>query len=154
MKGKTENWYVLYTKPRNELKVMERFLSAGFEAYTPFKTEIRKWSDRNKKIRVPLLTSIVLVKVAKNATDSVFGIPGVVRFLFEGGKRAEIYDAEVLAMKAHLEENYISVEKKLLKGDTVVVPSINEEATVLSVKGKSIIAELKKLGAKVSFQLN
>ncbi|MDB9748719.1 UpxY family transcription antiterminator [Polaribacter sp.] len=154
MKGKTENWYVLYTKPRNELKVMERFLSAGFEAYTPFKTEIRKWSDRNKKIRVPLLTSIVLVKVAKNATDSVFGIPGVVRFLFEGGKRAEIYDAEVLAMKAHLEENYISVEKKLLKGDTVVVPSINEEATVLSVKGKSIIAELNKLGAKVSFQLN
>ena len=35
-----------------------------------------------------------------------------------------------------------------------MVPSINEEATVLSVKGKSIIAELKKLGAKVSFQLN
>ena len=57
-------------------------------------------------------------------------------------------------MKAHLEENYISVEKKILKGDTVMVPSINEEATVLSVKGKSIIAELKKLGAKVSFQLN
>ena len=89
MKGKTDNWYVLFTKPRNELKVMERFLSAGFEAYTPFKTEIRKWSDRNKKIRVPLLNSIVLVKVAKNATDSVFGIPGVVRFLFEGGKRAK-----------------------------------------------------------------
>jgi transcriptional antiterminator RfaH len=154
MKGKTENWYVLYTKPRNELKVMERFLSAGFEAYTPFKTEIRKWSDRNKKIRVPLLTSIVLVKVAKNAADTVFGIPGVVRFLFEGGKRAEVSDAEILAMKAHLELNFISVEKKMLKGDTVMVPSINEEATVLSVKGKNCIAQLNKLGAKVSFQLS
>ena len=154
MKGKTENWYVLYTKPRNELKVMERFLSAGFEAYTPFKTEIRKWSDRNKKIRVPLLTSIVLVKVAKNATDSVFVIPGVVRFLFEGGKRAEVSDAEILAMKAHLELNFISVEKKILTGDTVMVPSINEEATVLSVKGKNCIAQLNKLGAKVSFQLS
>ena len=154
MKGKTENWYVLYTKPRNELKVMERFLSAGFEAYTPFKTEIRKWSDRNKKIRVPLLTSIVLVKVAKNATDSVFGIPGVVRFLFEGGKRVEVSDAEILAMKAHLELNFISVEKKILTGDTVMVPSINEEATVLSVKGKNCIAQLNKLGAKVSFQLS
>ena len=154
MKGKTENWYVLFTKPRNELKVMERFLSAGFEAYTPFKTEIRKWSDRNKNIRVPLLTSIVLVKVAKNATDTVFGIPGVVRFLFEGGKRAEVSDAEILAMKAHLELNFISVEKKMLKGDTVMVPSINEEATVLSVKGKNCIAQLNKLGAKVSFQLS
>ena len=154
MKGKTENWYVLYTKPRNELKVMERFLSAGFEAYTPFKTEIRKWSDRNKKIRVPLLTSMVLVKVAESATDTVFGIPGVVRFLFEGGKRAEVSDAEILAMKAHLELNFISVEKKILTGDTVMVPSINEEATVLSVKGKNCIAQLNKLGAKVSFQLS
>ena len=151
---KTLNWYVLYTKPKNEFKVMERLLNSGFEAYTPFKTETRQWSDRNKKIRVPLLTSMVLVKVAESATDAVFGIPGVVRYLFSQGKRAKVYDAEVLAMKAHLEVNYISIEKKLLKGDTVVVTSINEEATVLSVKGKSIIAELKKLGAKVSFQLN
>ena len=96
----------------------------------------------------------MLVKVAKNATDSVFGIPGVVRFLFEGGKRAEVSDAEILAMKAHLELNFISVEKKILTGDTVMVPSINEEATVLSVKGKNCIAQLNKLGAKVSFQLS
>ena len=35
-----------------------------------------------------------------------------------------------------------------------MVPSINEEATVLSIKGKNCIAQLNKLGAKVSFQLN
>ena len=154
MKEKPVNWYVLFTKPRNELKVMECFLSAGIEAYTPFKTEIRQWSDRKKKIKVPLLTSMVLVKVAESALDIFFEIPGVVRFLFEGGKRAEVSHAEVLAMKAHLEVNSISVEKKILKGDTVVVPSINEEATVLSVKGKNCIAQLNKLAAKVSFQLN
>ena len=66
MNEKVLNWYVLYTKPRNELKVMERLLNADFEAYTPFKTEIRQWSDRKKKIKVPLLTSMVLVKVAEN----------------------------------------------------------------------------------------
>ena len=154
MKEKSVNWYVLFTKPRNEIKVMDRFVSAGFDAYTPCKTEIRQWSDRKKKIKVPLLTSMVLVKLSSNALDTVFGIPGVVRFLFEGGKRAEVSDTEVLAMKAHLEVNYISIEKKILKGDTVLVPSINEEATVLSIKGKNCIAQLNKLGAKVSFQLN
>ncbi|MDA9977325.1 antitermination protein NusG [Polaribacter sp.] len=154
MNEKLMNWYVLYTKPRNEIKVMERLVNEGFEAYTPCKIEIRQWSDRKKKIKVPLLTSMVLVKVAENDLNTVFGIPGVVRFLFNQGKRAEVYDAEVLAMKAHLEVNYISVEKKILKGDTVMVPSINEEATVLSIKGKNCIAQLNKLGAKVSFQLN
>lgn len=154
MKEKTENWYVLYTKPRNEFKVMERFVSVGFEAYTPFKTEMRQWSDRKKKIKIPLLTSMVLVKLAGNPTDIVFGIPGVVRYLFDGGKRAEVSQREVLAMKAHLEGNRGFLEKKLSKGDTVVVPSINEEATVLSVQGKNCIAQLNKLAAKVSFQLN
>ena len=62
---------------------MERLFNAGFEAYTPFKIEIRQWSDRKKKIKVPLLTSMVLVKVAENDLNTVFGIPGVVRFLFE-----------------------------------------------------------------------
>ena len=64
-------------------------------------------------------------------------------FYLVKGNELEVYDAEVLAMKAHLEVNYISVEKKLLKGDTVMVPSINEEATVLSVKGKSMYCAIK-----------
>jgi transcription antitermination factor NusG len=154
MKKKSSNWFVLYTKPRNEIKVMDRFLSAGFEAYTPCKTEIRQWSDRKKKIKVPLLTSMVLVQIGENELDKVFSVPGVVRYLFDGGKRAVVADTEISAMKAHLDANYSLVEKSLAKGDTVKVPSINQEATVLSIKGKKCIAQLIKLGAKVSFQLN
>jgi len=36
----------------------------------------------------------------------------------------------------------------------VKVPLLGEDATVISVKGKNCLAQLKKLGAIVSFQLN
>jgi hypothetical protein len=38
-------------------------------------------------------------------------------------------------------------------GDTIQVPLLDQEALLLSVKGKNCIAQLKKLGAVVSFQL-
>jgi hypothetical protein len=39
-------------------------------------------------------------------------------------------------------------------GDTVKVPLLEQEATLLSIKGKNCLAQLKKLGALVSFQLS
>lgn len=75
-------WFVVYTKPRNELKVLERLLGIGIVAYTPFKTELRKWSDRKKKVKVPLLPSMVLVYLEEKETAKVFEIHGVVRYLF------------------------------------------------------------------------
>ncbi len=87
MNEKVLNWYVLYTKPRNEIKVMERLVNSGFEAYTPCKTEIRQWSDRKKKIKVALLTSMVLVKVAENDLNTVFGYPVLyVFYLIKGNE--------------------------------------------------------------------
>ena len=42
----SKNWFVIYTKPRQELKVLDRLTHIGIEAYTPTKIEVRKWSDR------------------------------------------------------------------------------------------------------------
>lgn len=76
----SKNWFVLYTKPRNELKVVERLRSNGVEAYTPTRTEVRQWSDRTKKVKVPLLPSMVLVSLQDKQVDQVFQVPGVVRY--------------------------------------------------------------------------
>jgi len=57
-------------------------------------------------------------------------------------------------MKYYLENTYYSKQKELVPGVTVKVPLLEEEATVISVKGKNCLAQLKKLGAVVSFQLN
>ena len=153
MEGNSKKWFVLCTKPRNELKVTERLTRIGVEVYTPTKIEVRQWSDRKKKVSIPLLPSMVLVKLLAKEVDVVFDVPGAVRFLFEHGKRASVSDEEVLAMKSYLQMLVEKESKTLAVGDLVKVPLLEQEAILLSIKGKKCLAQLKKLGAIVSFQL-
>lgn len=149
-----EKWFVLCTKPRNELKVLNRLISLGIDAYTPSRIELRQWSDRKKKVLVPLLPSMVLVRLDEKEVHKVFDIPGVVRYLFEHGTRAVVSNEEVQAMQMYLENIHTLNKQGLAEGDTVQVPMLDQEAILLSVKGKKCIAQLKKLGAIVSFQLS
>jgi len=149
-----EKWFVLCTKPRNELKVLNRLSSLGIDAYTPSRIELRQWSDRKKKVLVPLLPSMVLVRLDEKEVHKVFDIPGVVRYLFEHGTRAVVSNEEVQAMQMYLENIHTLNKQGLVEGDTVQVPMLDQEAILLSVKGKKCIAQLKKLGAIVSFQLS
>jgi transcriptional antiterminator RfaH len=145
MEGNSKKWFVLCTKPRNELKVTERLTSIGVEVYTPTKIEVRQWSDRKKKVLVPLLPSMVLVQLLEKEVEVVFNVPGAVRFLFEHGKRASVSNEEVLAMKRYLETVVQKESKRLAVGDLVKVPLLEQ--------GKKCLAQLQKLGAIVSFQL-
>jgi len=150
----SKKWFVLYTKSRTEIKVSHRLSVLGLENYTPTRIEVRQWSDRKKKIEVPLLPSMVLVSLNEKEVNRVFEVAGVVRYLFENQKRAEVSNEEVLAMKYYLDNTYHSNKEELAIGETVKVRLLEEEATVISVKGKNCLAQLKKLGAIVSFQLN
>ena len=153
MEEGSKKWFVLCTKPRNELKVTERLTRIGVEVYTPTKIEVRQWSDRKKKVTIPLLPSMVLVQLLEKEVDVVFDVPGAVRFLFEHGKRASVSNEEVLAMKSYLETVVQKESKTLAVGDLVKVPLLEQEAILLSIKGKKCLAQLQKLGAIVSFQL-
>ncbi len=149
-----KKWFVLFTKPRHELKVLERLISLGIQTYTPTKIVIRQWSDRKKKIIIPLLPSMVLVNLENKDPNIVFDVPGVVRYLFENGKRAVVSNAEIVAMQCY-QNNTLQIDKNELKiGDTVKVPLLEQEAILLSQKGRNCIVQLKKLGAIVSFQLS
>ena len=151
----SKNWFVIYTKPRQELKVLERLTHLGIEAYTPTKIEVRKWSDRKKKVTVCLLPSMVLVCLGEKEVSKVFEVPGVRRYLFVHGERARVTNDEVLAMKHYIENTYQLLNKKdHLVGSKIKIPSLNQEAEIISVKGKRCIAQLELLGAVVSFQLN
>ena len=151
----SKNWFVIYTKPRYELKVLEHLTHLGIEAYTPTKVEVRKWSDRKKKVTVCLLPSMVLVCLKENEVSKVFEVPAVRRYLFVHGERARVTNEEVLAMQHYIENTYQLLDKKgHLVGNKIKIPSLNQEAEIISVKGKRCIAQLEMLGAVVSFQLS
>jgi transcription antitermination factor NusG len=149
----SKKWFVLCTKPRNEIKVATRLSAIGIKVYMPTRIETRQWSDRTKKVRIPLLPSMILVCLLEKEVAAVFQVPGVSRFLFEHGKRASVLNEEVLAMKSYLEAKKVEDEKGLAVGDFIKVPLLEEQARLISIKGKKCLAQLQKLGAVVSFQL-
>lgn len=103
----TPNWYVLYVKTRNELKIAKHLEAQGIQVYCPVRVESRKWSDRIKKVKVPLLPSMLLVYITEANRPHVFEIPGTLRYLFWSGKPAIVPQGEIELLKEYLNDNDI-----------------------------------------------
>lgn len=147
-------WYVIYTQPRNEKKVAERLLKMGINAYCPLVTQVRQWSDRKKKVQVPLINSYVFVQIAEKERENVFQINGVVRYLFWLGKPAVVKEDEIEALRESLKETMASVEVTGIKiGDSISIPSgpfHGKEGVVKQIKKNSFQLILKELGVLIT----
>ena len=97
-------WYALYTMPRTERKVAERLESKGFSIYLPMYTTIRQWSDRKKKIQLPLIPGIVFIKTSMAGLSSALQCAGVVRVVRYLKKPARIRDYEINNLRVLLHE--------------------------------------------------
>ena len=152
------NWYVLHTKPRSEKKVEQKLLSLGINAYCPTRPEIRFWSDRKKRIDVPLLPSMVLVNIDDKDINKVFTSPMVVRYMFWLGKRAKVRQSEVDILKKYLKGDYnlINSEFSNIKiGDNFSLSSFNNEYGIVNrISNNNIWIFLKSIGYCVKLKLN
>lgn len=118
------NWYAIYTRPRSEKKVHNLLIENGYNAYLPLMTTIRQWSDRKKKVQLPLISSYVFVKTNENNLKNILPTQGVSRVLKHLGKPAIIKDFEIENLKILLEDSdkikFIS-DLRLQKGDSIIV---------------------------------
>ena len=151
-----ESWHVIYTKPRAEKKVEERLNNFGIEAYCPVKQQVKQWSDRKKKILVPVLPSMVLVNIDEKERNKVFDVPGVVRYMFWLGKHAVVKEQEVDSLKNLLNQNNIvSQETIALKvGEKIDVPGFeNQSGIIKKISTNQIWVVLKDLGYVIKLKI-
>ncbi|MEZ7495042.1 UpxY family transcription antiterminator [Leeuwenhoekiella aequorea] len=148
------SWYVLYVKSKSEKKVTSALQDKGIEVFCPTITETRIWSDRKKKVITPLFKSYIFVNLSASERNSVFSVPGAVRYLFWLGKPAVVRDEEIETIKKWLNqdnledielENYvpgsnIQLTKGVLKG---------RDAEIIEVSGNKMRLYLKCLGMVV-----
>ncbi|RXM48181.1 UpxY family transcription antiterminator [Flavobacterium sp. YO12] len=145
------NWYVVYTKPKWEKKVAEKLTQIGIECYCPIITQVKQWSDRKKKIEVPLFNSYVFVQLQEGDRNSVFQIAGVVRYLFWLGKPAIVRDEEIKSIKDSLKASNIAEVSvsSIQVGDRIKLESgafSNQSAIVQEVSNTHYILVLESLG--------
>ena len=124
-----KKWFVLYTKPKHELKVKENLSRVGVESFCPTVVSHRIWSDRIKKIREVIIKSIVFVKCTDNERNNVFDISSTIRYLFHCSKPAVVLENEIEHLKKLEGNNYI-VNKYLSVGDVIFFDKINQEGII------------------------
>ena len=92
-------WYAVYCKSRHEKRVAEQLEEKGIDHYLPLRTEVRQWSDRKKKVSVPLFRSYIFVYIPKKMQIPVLESYGVVRFVKFRGELIPIPPEQIEAVK-------------------------------------------------------
>ena len=64
-------WYALRTRSRHERVVIQQLTAQGFETFLPTVTEIHRWSDRKKKVELPLFSGYTFVRFLYTPTERV-----------------------------------------------------------------------------------
>ena len=105
-----KKWFVVYTKPQQELKVAEQLSRMGIINYCPTITLLKQYSDRKKKVIKPLISSYVMVQLEEKERNSVFSCSGIVRYLFFLGKPAVVRASEINLMQDNLNGVYNDVK--------------------------------------------
>jgi transcription antitermination factor NusG len=154
---KERKWYALYTKPRNEKKVAERLSKQGYEMYCPLVKTLRQWSDRKKKVHVPMFPSYIFCRINEIERHQLLMDPGVLNFVFWLGKPAEVREEEIEAIRKisnHGDE--IKVEaNRLEKGQFVKIPEgpfRGLTGKVDSVDKRKVQVYVEQLDCIVSFK--
>ncbi len=145
------SWYALYTRPRFEKKVAVRLEEAGYEVWLPMQTVVRQWSDRKKKVEVPLFNSYVFIHAEQKDLYHAVQTDGVARTVHFNGAPAVIRDEQIDVIRKILigPDAFDIRERSYARGDVVRVmqgPLKGSQGRWINWRGKKrVCLELEQL---------
>jgi transcription antitermination factor NusG len=91
------SWFAIQTCPRHEKHVASQLTLKGVSNYLPIMPRVRQWSDRRKKIELPLFPCYTFVRIVPSAEQrvQVLQVPGVVGFVGAARQGIPIPDRQV-----------------------------------------------------------
>ncbi len=151
-----KKWFVVYTRPQQELKVAEQLSRMGITNYCPTITLVKQYSDRKKKVTKPLLSSYVVVELEEKERNRVFSCSGIVRYLFFLGKPAVVPASEINLMQDHLNGVYNDIKVTTLSvGDSHTItqgPFSGVLGKVVQTDNTKVKLELASLGMCITLR--
>lgn len=96
------NWYAVQTRARNEKVISERLQEQGLTTFLPLVTEVHRWSDRKKKVELPLFSCYVFAKLEAGNNDErmrVYRTGGVFGIVSMRGEAIPIPDEQIEALR-------------------------------------------------------
>lgn len=123
--ARSKFWIAAYTRPRSEKKAAQD-LAKDIEVYIPVQTVVKQWSDRKKKIDVPIIPMVIFAHVAEEELLTIKKSPLILRILTLPGSKepAKIPNNQIERLKFMLKEADLPVtfiEHPFNLTDTVIV---------------------------------
>jgi transcription antitermination factor NusG len=151
-----KKWFVVYTRPHQELKVAKQLTAMGITNYCPTITLVKQYSDRKKKVTRPLLSSYVMVELEENQREKVFSCTGIVRYLFFLGKPAVVPVSDINLMQDQLSGVYNDIKVTTLHvGDSHTIsegPFSGFTGKVVQTDNTKVKLELASLGMSITLK--
>ena len=117
-------WYVAYTYPKAERKVQRKVASIGVESFLPVSKVVRQWSDRKKKLEMPVFPNYIFIRATPHERHQTLNIRELVRFVSFEGNPVTISDKEIESIKTVLSmDTKISNERFHQVGTKVQITS-------------------------------
>lgn len=117
-----QEWHVAYTFPKAEKKVQCKLDKIGIQSFLPLHQVVRNWSDRKKKLIVPLFPNYIFIQTSPDKKHEIYNVKEIVRFVCFGGKPATVKDSVVSSLKNILRENIqVNIEKYTKTGSPVKI---------------------------------
>jgi len=118
------NWYALQTRSRHEKLVDWELQRKGIETFLPLKRITRRWSDRSKKIELPVFSGYLFTRIALKNRLQVLQARGSVRLVGFNSWPVPVPEKALEAVRKFLnEEIAIDPFPYLSEGDRVYVRS-------------------------------
>lgn len=159
--GCEKNWYVIHTKPRNEKKVFEQIFNKEIEVFLPLIQTVRYWSDRKKKLLIPLFPGYVFVNTDENERlKAIANTYGALRYVMYQKRPAIISNKEITNIKLSLQtpEKIKIEEKQIMEGDLVEITGgifKGLSGYIKEIRGHyKIIVNILELNSTFSVQLS
>ena len=92
-------WHALWTRSRHEPLVCSELTVKGIETFLPTFVRVSKWSDRTKRLAVPLFPGYCFARFTPQALSTVVRSTGVVSILSNGGTPIPIPTFEIEALQ-------------------------------------------------------
>ena len=151
-----KKWFVVYTRPKQELKVASQLSAMGITNYCPTITLVKQYSDRKKKVIKPLLSSYVMVQLEENQRKKVFACSGIVRYLFFIGKPAVVPASQINLMQDSLNGVFNDIKVTTLTvGDSHTItegPFSGISGKVVQTNNSKVKLELAHLGMIITLK--
>lgn len=157
----TAQWYVLYTQPRHEKKAAHILQQKGYTTYLPLQTTMKQWSDRKKKVEVPLFSSYVFIKTELERSHiDILNTPGIVKFVTLGKEIAKVREEHInqirLLLSQFEELDVVDANPLQLKQKVEIIagPFTGMKGVLMDYKGtKQFALEIEGLGSNLIIQI-